>query len=111
NGDAGTIVRGTIFFEKTPVVNATVLLQSSKDSSIEKGTITDSLGNFIFNNIKAGSYFISVQSSRYRSYMTKIFEVDSLHTDLSVPPIFLDTAALKSLNEVTVKSKRPLIER
>jgi outer membrane receptor for ferrienterochelin and colicin len=111
NGDAGTVIKGTVSFEKTPIVNATVLLQSCKDSSLEKGTITDSLGNFIFNNIKAGNYFISVQSTGYRSYTTKVFEVDSLHADLSVPPVFLDTATVKSLKGVVVKSKKPLIEK
>ena len=111
NGDAGTVIKGTVFFEKTPIVNATVLLQSCRDSSLEKGTITDSSGNFIFSNIKTGNYFISIQSTGYRSYDTKAFKVDSFHADISVLPIFLDTAALKSLNGVTVKSKRPLIER
>jgi CarboxypepD_reg-like domain len=86
NGDAGTVIKGTVFFEKTPIVNATVLLQSCRDSSLEKGTITDSVGNFIFNNIKAGNYFISVQSTGYRSYDTKAFKVDGFHADLSALP-------------------------
>jgi hypothetical protein len=111
NNSEGICVKGIVSFENKPVANAAVLLQTATDSSLVQGTLTDSLGSFAFHNIQQGNYYISVQSLGYEFFSGQIFSVDSLATEFLVPPVVLNMAPVKALNEVVVKSKKPLIEK
>jgi len=102
-------VSGNVLDEKAqpfPFVN--VLLLSAKDSTLAKGLAADEKGNFIFENVTAGSYLALVSMVGYQKEYSKPFTV----TDRSVilPEIKL-RSDIKSLNEVTVVAKKPFIEQ
>jgi iron complex outermembrane recepter protein len=89
---------------------ATVTLLLDKDSSLVKVAITDKQGNFVFENINEGSYFVSAGSIGHSSVYSKSFTLSANQT-----AIVLDTLQLppvdKALKDVTVTSKKPFIER
>ncbi len=87
---------------------ATVTLQRSKDSSIVKIAATNSSGRFEFINIKAGNYFIGTSYVSYRTKTSSLFEISG-SGDVAVPEIVLEKAST-SLQDVTVNSKKPMVE-
>jgi hypothetical protein len=111
NNNVDIIIKGSVSFKSMPVPNAAVLLQLSTDSLLVQGTLTDSLGSFSFHNIRKGKYYISVQALDYNFFTSDIFSVDNLETEFLVPPILLNIAPVKVLSEVTVKAKKPWIEK
>jgi hypothetical protein len=86
---------------------ATISLLRSKDSSLVKLAVTDNNGDYEFNNIKAGKYFISVTSVGYTKKYSQAF--DAADMPVSIPGITLATKAT-SLAEVSVQVRRPLVE-
>jgi iron complex outermembrane recepter protein len=97
--------------DKQQVINAaTVSLLLSKDSSLVKAAVADKGGNFVFENIKEGDYLVSATSAGHKIAYSKTF---SLSATLQVVTLeVLQVIPLeKELNDVTVTSKRPLIER
>ncbi len=93
---------------KKPVQKATVSLLRSKDSGLVKADFTDAGGKYEFVNVKAGSYFVSVTAIGYGKMSSPIFSANG-------SPVTVDALALrpveKSLGEVVVTGKRPLIEQ
>ncbi len=105
NGTIG----GTIFSEKKALEGAIVSLLK-KDSSFVKATITDEKGNFDFSNLKQNTYFITVSNVGYKSYKTEIIEISENKLNLQLPQIELITSS-NELAEVTVKAKKPFVEK
>lgn len=100
-------IAGTITDESQKPVNAaTVTLHKAKDSSVVKLAVTNSNGNYSFT-ASNGSYFISVSSLAFAKASTQIFAIND--NDYTVPNIALVKTS-KSLGEVTVATKKPLIE-
>lgn len=91
-----------------PVESATASLQRAKDSSLIKVAVTDKYGLFEFENLSPGEYFVTVTAVGYRT-SSKRFTL-SAASPYKVPSFQLQRAAAKSLGEVTVTAKRPLIE-
>lgn len=89
---------------------ATISLLYSKDSSLAKSAIADKDGNFLFENVKDGSYLISATSLGHSKAYSAPFTISSDHTthDAGVLQILPVTQNLK---EVVVESKRPMFER
>lgn len=89
---------------------ATVLLKSSADSSLYKGEITNDKGQFLFENVKEGDFYIQIQIVGYEMNI-----VNSIHTSLSDPVMDLGTikmkAASKQLAIVNVQAEKPFIEQ
>ena len=67
-------VSGTVTDASTgsPVTNATVKVQATDSSSAPSLVVSDSKGNFIFNNLANGSYDLSITSIGYASLHKKI---------------------------------------
>src|SRR5690348_10631599 len=65
-------IRGVVQDENgNPVPNSSVVITNPK-SSLNKGTITDSLGNFQFQNLPAdGNYKITVSNVQYENLVTQ----------------------------------------
>ncbi|VBB44738.1 TonB-dependent receptor plug [uncultured Paludibacter sp.] len=94
-------IQGNVKEKKTgnPMELATVRLITLKDSSLVSGTRTDTNGKFIMNNIKSGSYILSVSSIGYINNDRKI-SVQDKDMDLGTISVEED---VKTLNEVEVK--------
>ena len=103
----GTIKNG---MDSKNVASATVYLLSDKDSSILKTTVTDKIGNYIFNNIKYGKYLISASAVGNKTIYSKLFTISATSPSLTIESLQL-MVINKDLREVAVTSKKLLIER
>ena len=95
------------FADAKHAVGANVLLLNDHDSMLVKGNITDAAGNFIFENIKAGSYILEISFSGYKPWTDKIIVEDKALHKAVVKLQSLE----KVLNAITVVSKKPLFEQ
>ena len=89
---------------------ATVALYLAKDSSIVKGTLSDSAGKFTFEKIPFGSYYVTSTSLGYRTFNTEIFTLSAKDLNHWLGIVNLTTDE-KILQAVTITAKKPLIEQ
>ncbi len=88
---------------------ATISLLKAKDSSIVKISVSDKAGNFEFENIKAGNYFLTAEAVGYNKYTSTAIVLTAEKPVVQAVDCKL-TATDKSLNNVSVSAMRPLIE-
>ncbi len=88
---------------------ATVSLLKSKDSSLVKITLTDKEGNFSFDKVAYGKYYLLATSTGHLQSYSKLLEVNN-SSIFSTGTLQL-TTNVKTLKEVTVAAKKPFIER
>ncbi len=86
---------------------AVVSLMKVKDSILVKNVLTEANGIFEFSDLKANNYFVIVTNLGYKKYKSTAFD---LQKSLELPAFLLETE-VKGLQEVTVTSKTPFIER
>ena len=96
--------------DKRVIASATVSLLKLKDSSIIKTDIVDGEGNFSFENIQAGTYFVTASSIGHLKTYSKGFVIDDSHTTEQLGVLQLKGED-KTLATVTVVSRKPFIER
>ncbi|WP_367865328.1 outer membrane beta-barrel protein [Pedobacter sp. WC2423] len=107
--DINTKVSGKIMNSSTePSSFASVGLFKSTDSVLLKGTLTTEDGNFIIQSIPAGSYYLSASVMGYKKYKSQTFTVD-INDNKKLDLIYLVKESYQ-LNEVVIKSNKPLIE-
>jgi iron complex outermembrane receptor protein len=96
--------------DKKVIIAATVSLLKAKDSSLVKVAVTDSAGNFSFENVKEGSYIVSASSTGHLKVYSNSFALNSAENskELGVLQLKEDN---KTLSAVTVTAKKPFIER
>ncbi len=88
-----------------PYVN--VLLLSAADSTLIKGTVTDTTGAYVMERVAEGSYRLSAQMVGYQSYFTEVF---SMNGESHRFPVIQLQEATTELGEVVVASTKPMIE-
>lgn len=86
---------------------ATLTLMKLPDSSLVKGTLTDSLGRYEFRNISFGKYFISAFSVGFTKTNSNSFEYSG--QNVLIEPILLKNQTTE-LGVVIVSATKPLIE-
>lgn len=88
---------------------STVSLLKAKDSSLVKSAVTDATGNFSFENVKEGNYLVLATSVGHaRTYSNPVSVKAGSSATVGVLQL---VATGKNLKEVTVTSKKPMIER
>lgn len=90
---------------------AIVNLLSAKDSVLVKAIITDSIGQFEFLITKPGTYLISVVFQGAAKYYTKPIGPINGNQSVKLDPIQLIAKTATTLDEVTVASKLPFVEK
>ncbi|MFN8348693.1 MAG: outer membrane beta-barrel protein [Spirosomataceae bacterium] len=90
---------------------ATVKLLKAADSTMTAGEITNTNGNFQFNNLANGTYLLEITAISQKLYRSHLLTVDDTHVSIVLPVIVLLPAKAMELKEVVVKAKRPLIEQ
>lgn len=103
-------ITGNVNAAQKPVEAATVSLLRAKDSAVVKFAVTSKTGKFEIEQIKDGGYLISIQALGYQKYYSDKFQVAAGSTTASFGGIEL-TPASNKLQDVTVASKKPLIEQ
>jgi hypothetical protein len=92
-----------------PIEGATVSLLKSKDAALVKVAVTDKKGTYEFDKIAEGEYVLSITVAGFQKKNSPPFSVTPSKSSVSIDNIQMAPAA-KSLGEVTVTGKRPLIE-
>ncbi|MBI2729818.1 MAG: TonB-dependent receptor [Sphingobacteriales bacterium] len=105
NTEKGKITGKLVSTDGKAISFATVSLQKAKDSSLVKAVVSDKEGLYELENIAYGKYLVEVSSVGYEKTTTKV----SLESKLSTLNLSLVTGS-KTLTDVVVKTKKPLIE-
>ena len=89
-----------------PIAFASVFLLKVTDSSLVKGSSADENGNFLIENINEGLYFLKA------SYVGQVSNNLALEIfkDTKIGTVIIEQKA-EELNEVTVTSNRPVVDR
>ncbi len=90
-----------------PVPFANVVLLSAQDSSLITGTATDETGDFVLSPKTTGMFVLRISSIGYHSYQSKAFAFNNSPVLL---PLIQVTEENNALNEVTVSTKKDLIQ-
>tara|TARA_R110002051_G_scaffold171982_2_gene242406 strand:- start:7756 stop:10137 length:2382 start_codon:yes stop_codon:yes gene_type:complete len=89
-----------------PIAYASVFLLTVTDSVLVKGTSADENGNFSITNIAEGLYFLKAS---YVGQMSNNLALEILK-DTKIGAVIIEQQA-EALNEVTVISNRPVVEK
>ena len=87
---------------------ATIMLYRSKDSALVKTEVSDKTGNYKFEPVKTGSYFIRTSVTGMQKTSSAIITVKE-NESVTAPLVTIKAADTK-LQGVTVTSKKPMIE-
>src|SRR5687767_898239 len=94
---------------KKPLQSVSVSLLKAKDSSLVKIAVTSKEGKYDFLNIAEGNYIVSVSSVGYEKGFSHSIEINQTKSSIQLEPLVMNVMA-KSLEDVTVNSKKPFIE-
>lgn len=92
--------------QQAPVAYASISLQSAEGKVI-KGTLSDSLGLFVFTGLSKGSYQLSISAMGFKSFNGPLFNLEE-KLDLGQLLLTEDATVLKG---ITVQAKKKLIEQ
>lgn len=103
---ANATIKGRLVDEsdRSPVPFATVALLSVSDSSLIKGTLTDTAGAFLMTDLMAGNYIVQYSSVEYRTVKLNVqLTLDQPEQDLGTIQFAKN---VKVLNEVNVVGQK-----
>lgn len=103
-------VSGKIIADHVPLEYATVSLYTASDSTkIINVVNTDSLGNFLFQNLSFNSYVLKIHSIGFVS-QTKYFVLNEMNKNIFLNEMELQPDA-KILNTITITSQKQLLKK
>ena len=104
-------VSGQVIDGKTKTIeSATITLLRAKDSSVAKIGMANKLGSYVFENVSAGKYLVSISAVGHTKGFSESFEITASNNSITLKTIELVPIA-RDLAGVTVMSKKPLIEQ
>lgn len=110
NGFNDQFIAGSLADEnRNPVPFATIALRNQRDSSLVKGELSDDNGDFIFQQVKEGNYYIEVQSIGFEKLRKGNITIET-GKGINLGQIVLKGTAT-SLSTVTITGDKPFIER
>lgn len=103
------LISGSVHDEgDKPLEFVNIILQQASDSLMIKATATDEKGNFEFEGVPAGSYFVLSRQVGFADLTTEVFEYDGVqHLKL---PLLKMGAAANELDALEVVFVKPLVE-
>lgn len=108
--NGGTVKGVLLDNNKSPLPFSTVMLNNASDSSLYKGEITNDKGEFTFENVKEGSFYVRIQVIGFKTIQGKIFSVSQEQSQVDLGT-FVTESQSSELGVVTVKADKPFIER
>lgn len=101
-------ISGKILSEKNEnIANAIIYLLDSSDEKLAKTEYSDENGQFVFQNISKGNYFIKVSENGKTRYTGKSFEANE---NMELAALIL-ASEIQKLDEVVITKTKPYIER
>src|SRR4051812_44609631 len=83
-------ISGTVIDGKSKVIeSATITLRNVKDSSVAKISVADKDGNYVFENIAEGSYFVSITAVGHEPAFSETVEIKESSPEVSVKKLEL----------------------
>lgn len=89
---------------------ATLSLFNKVDSNLIKGTISNDLGDFVFDHVGIGRYFITIEAIGFEKRNIELIIIDSNKLSFNLNSIVLQTS-VQQLNTVSITKTKPLVER
>jgi hypothetical protein len=86
----------------------TIMLLSAQDSSLVKGMVSDAQGNFMIENIPAGSYLVNATFVGAAKVYSPVFSINARQQEVKLPALIMKED-IKLLDEITVETTKPLI--
>jgi hypothetical protein len=103
------LIKGTVTDStNNPIPYCPLALLTVSDSVMVKGNLSDDAGSFVFEKVKAGSYFIKFNAVGYKPGTSEAFSIDSLST--IILPLQILGASAVNLKEISVAEYKPVIE-
>ncbi len=87
------------------LIQASVRLLTSKDSTVVKGSVTNADGAFTLSNIKAGKYIVEAS---YVGYATQMRDINVGDKDLRLKPFVLEESAIALRDAVVTGIRTPI---
>jgi iron complex outermembrane receptor protein len=103
---SGAVIDGS---QKT-IESATIAIIKAKDSASVKFAVADKNGNFVFEDVPAGRYLVSISAVGHSKGFSEAFEVSETNADIKLKTIELVPQS-KAMSGVVVTAKRPLVEQ
>jgi hypothetical protein len=110
NAQSSGKIGGSILQNGKPAEGATVSLLRAKNSVTVKLSVANKEGLYVFENIADGKYLVSVTAVGHQKSYSNPIEITTQQQSMQLAAISL-TPVTKSLTDVTVTAKRPLIEQ
>ncbi len=99
-------ISGSLQDEKGEALPYATIQLLKKDSTVHKIEMSNGNGQFIFNNLKAEKYFLSVSFLGFKTY-SKSIDLANSNGNLGIVKM---QAQSQALEEVTISAERPMIE-
>ncbi len=107
NSIKGVVLDGT----KKAVFSANVILHRTVDSVFVKANLTAEDGQFEFENLLAGSYYIKISHASFDGYRTENIVISNENQSVTLPEIVLSSTS-NTLKEVQIENApKPFVER
>src|SRR4051812_44483891 len=88
-----------------PLTGAIAELRNAKDSSLAKASVTDASGKYLFENVKAGNYFLKASLLGFNRFTGNVFSLEgSQSKELEIKL----TPSAVTLKEAEVSALKPL---
>lgn len=91
------------------VESATISLLRVTDSAAVKLSVADKSGQFTFDNIASGRYFVAVSAVGHQKAFSETLTIDEAHQDVAVKTIQL-VPQDKMMGGIVITAKKPLVE-
>ena len=105
-----TKISGTVTAGKKNIEAASVLLLNVKEAALVKTVVSGNDGNFEISNVPQGAYLLKISAAGFKETVSDTLLLDASHTTLS--GISIDLApSVKTLQNISVQSKKPFIEQ
>jgi hypothetical protein len=89
---------------------ATIALVAAKDSSVQKGAISDESGAFEIGDIPGGDYLVNIQYVGFKKTWSPRFTLGDSARSVDLGNVVLEEN-IENLSEVTIKGQRSLVEQ
>lgn len=86
-----------------------VLLLNAKDSTLAKGAITDSTGQYLMENVAEGEYLISATMIGFQNAYSVPFVISPTRKKIDVPTLTLVEGGI-NVSEATITASKPFIQ-
>ncbi len=102
-------ISGTVITAGKPVEGLTVSLLRSKDSVLTKAAVTDAKGQYSFEKIAIGTYFIRLSGIGYNTVQSDVVSISAEQSAVTFATLAVEKQSAELAN-VAIVSKKPFIE-